>query len=184
MTVDGGTFQRQYRAKVRVNAAPLRFSSVVIDGGTAIEIAVESEPELIEHTSLAGFAVVAKPDGATEVVDLPSSSDAGLKFAIPAPLGGIYQIQLHVMGRRADDQTFTVTSPQLSAEISGPPITNLENPETDVAIDSASIAPKIDWLRSGAVVLIANAAFATTLAALWFLIGQRRRGPDAEVVVG
>ena len=184
--VDGGTFQRQYRAKLRVNAAPLSFSSAVIDGGTTIEISVESEPELIESTSLAGLAVVTKPDGAIETIDLSSSLDADQKLAIPTSLGGIYQIELHVMGRRTDAQSFTVKSPQLTAEISGSPaiITEFESTESDAGIADASIVPEIDWLRSGAAVLIANAAFAAILAALWFLIGQRRRAPAAEVVLG
>ncbi|MFT4561333.1 MAG: hypothetical protein ACI9BW_001073 [Gammaproteobacteria bacterium] len=186
VTVDGRTFQRQHRGKLRVNAAPLTFSSAVIDDGTAIEISIQSDRELIEPRSLAGFVVITKPDGGTDVIDLPSSLDEEFKILIPGSIGGTYQIEVHAMGRRANERTFSVKSPHLIAEIIGlrDTVSESESVETEPVIDSASVVPKIDWVRSAAFVFGANAGFAAVVGALWFFIGRRRLARTEEVVLG
>lgn len=178
--VDGGTFQRQQRAKMRIHGAPLTFTSTVAEDGQSLDFVARAEEGLVELGSLVGFILVARPDGSTDVFDLPTFSNGEINLSVTAPLNGVYRIEPRVIGRSASGRVLNFKSTALSTEITA----GIKQETPAEEFDNEEPTPKpIDWIRSGSVVLIGNVVIATILGAVWLLLGQRRRIPSSQVVL-
>jgi uncharacterized protein (TIGR03503 family) len=178
--VDGGTFQREQRSKMRIHGAPITFSSNVADGGQSLEIVGSAEEGLVALESLAGFVLVAKPDGSSEVFDLPSFFSGEISLSVAAPLNGVYQIEPRVIGRSASGRVLNFRSTAISTEITA----GLNaKPEAEQPAVAVPFPAEVDWVRSGSIVLIGNVFVLTLLGVVWLLLGQRRQIPSSQVVL-
>lgn len=179
--VDGGTFQREQRSKLRIHAAPVTFSSSLAQDGRALEFSARAAVELIELDSLSGLVIVERPDGSSDVHDLPAFTSDQVTLSIPAPSNGIYRIEPRLLGRSASGRAMNIKGTPLTAEVSAAtadPAAPVESQDNG-AIEAVSV----DWLRVAAIVLIANAFVAALLACLWFMLGQRKPIPTSQVVL-
>jgi len=178
--VDGGTFQREHRSKLRIHGAPITFSCEVAQDGQSFDFRARAEADVIDLESLTGLVVVAKPDGSSEVFDLPSFVGNEAALSIPAPSNGAYRIEPRLLARSASGRPVSIKAVPLMGEISAgtDPVTLDEAPAVEVVA-----SPTIDWLRSGAIVLIGNVIVATMLGVVWLMLGQRRRIPSNKVVL-
>ncbi len=178
--VDGGTFQREQRSKMRIHSAPITFSSSVAEDGQSLTVFGDAEIGLIALDSLAGFVLVAKPDGSSEVFDLPPFTSGEVKLEIAAPINGIYHIEPRIIGRSASGRVLNFKPLTLTPEVTE---------GADVVVDVGEAVPEvpapasIDWVRSSSIVLIGNLFILTFLGVVWLIIGQRRRVQTSEVVL-
>ncbi len=178
--VDGGTFQREQRAKMRIHGAPLTFTSTLADDGQSFNFVARAEQGLVELGSLVGFVLVARPDGSTDIFDLPDFSNGEVNLSVTAPLNGVYRIEPRVIGRSTSGRVLNFKSTALSTEITAG--ISIETPAE--VVDTAEPAPApINWVQSGTVVLIGNVVIAAILGSVWLLLGRRRRIPSNQVVL-
>ena len=115
--VNGGIFQREHCAKMRIHGAPLTFSSTLAEGGQNLDIVARAEEDLIALDSLVGFVLVAKPDGTTDVFDLPAFSSQEVNISVATPVNGVYRIEPRVIGRSASGRVLNIRSAALSMEV-------------------------------------------------------------------
>ena len=178
--VDGGTFKRQQRTKIRVHGAPITFTSATVGDGAAIEFTAAAEQGLVDLQTLSGLLVVSKPDGASEVFDLPSFTESKVSLTIPASHNGTYELTPRILGRSTSGRPISMKATPLKAEITA----NAESSEPVVdALPSVPVAPSINWLHAGGMTLIGNTVLAALLAAMWFVLGRRTGTPTEEMVV-
>ncbi len=178
--VDGGTFQREQRSKMRIHSAPITFTSSVGEDGQSLTVFGDAEDGLVALDSLAGFVLVAKPDGTSDVFDLPPFTSGEVSLEIAAPLNGIYHIEPRLVGRGASGRVLNFKPVSLSTEIIGGADVALQVEEPVAEVPTPA---SIDWVRSGSIVLIGNVFILTFLGVVWLVIGQRRHIPASEVVL-
>ena len=151
--VDGGTFKRQQRTKIRIYGAPFAFAGKLGADGQTIDVDVTAAADLVDLASLSGIVVVARPDESNEVFDLPAFD--GSRF-------------------------LSVQAKPLAAEVTAgaelPSATPAPMPEP-------APLPSIDWLMSSALVLGGNVFVGLLLAGVWFAVGRRRTAAASEVVL-
>ena len=168
--IDGGTFQRERRSKVRIHETPIMFSSVLAEDGLATNIFILADKELVDLESLMGLLVVTKPDGANEAFDLPVFSSGETFLTIAMPVNGTYKIEPWVLGRSTSGRKLNVKTKPLLTEVT-------------LGIDVIESAATIDWLYIGVIVLIGNIVIGLLLGGLWFWLGRRRSIPLNKVVL-
>jgi von Willebrand factor type A domain len=178
--VDGGTFRREQRSRLRIHGAPVTFSNTVSNDGRSLEFSARAEADLVAPNSLMGMVFVAKPDGSSEVFDLPAFSNNETSLVISAPLNGVYRIEPRLLGRAASGRILNIKAVPLMAEITAGADPVIPDPEPEI---EPVVLPPIDWLRSGAVVMIGNVVVAMLLGVVWLLLGQRRHIPSSQVVL-
>ena len=178
--VDAGTFQREQRAKMRIHGAPLTFTSSVAADGQSLDFIARAEDGLVELGSLVGFVLIARPDGSTDVFDLPTFSNGEVNLSVAAPLNGVYWIEPRVIGRSTSGRVLNFKSATLSTEVST--AINAQALEKEQGSEESAPAP-IDWLRSGSIVLVGNVVIALLLGGVWLALGQPRRIPANQVVL-
>lgn len=178
--IDGGTFRREQRSKIRIHGAPVTFSSRVTADGVAVEFFARADAELVSLESLAGLVVVAKPDGASEVFDLPSFSSSEVGLTLPTPLNGTYEIEPRIFGESASGRTLSVKTAALRVEITAGADASITPAEP---LSEEPPAAAIDWLQTSAIVLIGNALVGVLLGGLWLRLGQRKPIPSNQVVL-
>ena len=179
--VDGGTFQREKRSKIRIHGAPVTFSIRVAQDGQTLEFSARAKAELVAPESLAALVLVARPDGSNDVFDLPPFINHEAGLSIPAPLNGVYHIVPRLLGRYVSGRVLNIKGTRQAAEITAGADTLV--PPAEDPRESPVAAPRIDWLRSGAIVLIGNVIVATLLGIVWLMLGRRRLIPSNRVVL-
>lgn len=178
--VDGGTFRREQRSRLRVHGAPVIFSAAVSDGGQALDFSAHAEADLIALESLTGLVLVTKPDGLNEILELPSFADGAVNLTIPAPLNGTYRIEPRLLGRSSSGRLLNIKAAPLKVEITaGVDLPVLDDKPTIEAVE----VPPIEWLQSAGIVLIGNVVVGACLVGVWLQLGQRRRIRSNEVVL-
>jgi len=179
--VDGGTFKRQQRTKIRIHGAPFTFASKLGADGQTIDTEVTAAAELVDIASLSGIVVVARPDQSSEVFDLPAFDGSRSRLTVPASINGPYQVQPRVFGQTQSGRFLSVQATPLAIEVtagtdlpSADPAPTIPEPEPE--------PPAIDWMKSAALVLGGNLFVGLLFAGVWFAVG-RRKTPVANQVV-
>lgn len=179
--VDGGTFKRQQRTKIRIHGAPFTFASKLGADGQTIDTEVTAAAELVDIASLSGIVVVARPDQSSEVFDLPAFDGSRSRLMVPASINGPYQVQPRVFGQTQSGRFLSVQATPLAIEVtagtdlpSADPAPTIPEPEPE--------PPAIDWMKSAALVLGGNLFVGLLFAGVWFAVG-RRKTPAANQVV-
>jgi len=166
--IDGGTFQRERRSKIRIHETPIMFSSNLTEEGLATEIFILADEERVDLESLMGLLMVTKPDGANEVFDLPVFSSGEAFLTIAMPVNGTYKIEPWVVGRSTSGRNLNVKTKPLVAEIT-------------LGTDVIESVATIDWTYIGVIVLIGNIIIGLLLGVVWFWLGRRRSIPLDKV---
>jgi len=180
--VDGGTFARQQRTKIRIYGAPFTFGQKVTADGQSINVDVTAAIDLVDVGTLSGIVVVDRPGGSSEVFDLPSFDRSHAQLPVPAAINGRYQIEPRVFGQTLSGRFLSVRATPLAAEITAG--TDLPGPvEIAPPEPEPPAAPPIDWLLSGGIVLAGNALVMMLLGIVWLLVGRRKQVANNEVVL-
>jgi len=169
--VDGGTFRRQQRTRIRIAGAPFTFSSELVPDKPVVKLQVNAEPEIIAGDTLDGLVVVSGPDESSAVFDLPDFNANRSTLEIPVNVNGTYRIEPRIIAASRSGRIMNVRATPILADVTtgvAPPVTE------DVPMESQS-APAIDWLRSGLMVLLGNVALLCILGVVWLAIGQRKK---------
>lgn len=166
--IDGGTFQRERRSKIRIHETPIMFSSNLAEDGLATEVFIVADEERVDLESLMGLMMVTKPDGANEVFDLPVFLSGEAFLTIAMPVNGTYKIEPWVLGRSTNGRKLNVKTKPLLSEIT-------------LGTDVIESAVTIDWIYIGVIVLIGNIIIGLLLGGLWFKLGRRRSTPLDKV---
>lgn len=169
--VDGGTFKREYRQKLRIHDSPITLSHALTPSGTSAEILVRTNSALTALESLNGILVVTKPDGARELIDLPPFSAEEVSLPIEMPVNGVYQVESRVFGKSVSGRNLSIRTAPISLEITA---------GADVV---ESKATTINWLQVGIVVLVGNILIGLLLAGIWFWLGRRSTVASKKVAV-
>ncbi len=169
--VDGGTFKREYRQKIRIHDTPIVLSYKLDSSMTAAQVLIRAEPTLTDLESLAGLLIITNPDGANEVLNLPSFSTEEVSLLVEMPINGIYQIESRIFGKGASGRSLNINTPPVTIEITA----------GSNSVESG-IEP-IDWLQVGLVILGGNIAIGLLLAGIWFWRGRRSAVELNKVVV-
>lgn len=178
--VDGGTFKRQQRTKIRIYGAPFAFAGKLGADGQTIDVDVTAAADLVDLASLSGIVVVARPDESNEVFDLPAFDGSRSRLTVPAPLNGPYQLVPRVFGQTRSGRFLSVQAKPLAAEVTA----GAELPSaTPAPMPEPAPLPSIDWLMSSALVLGGNVFVGLLLAGVWFAVGRRRTAAASEVVL-
>ncbi len=176
--VDGGTFQREQRARVRIYGAPLTFASRLGEDARSIAVTIDAEPDLVDLDSLGGIVVVRGPDGDSDVIDLPVFDRPTTNLVVPAARNGTYRVEPRVFGYGVTGRRMDFRTPPLVAVI----VDGDDAPAT-APVATAVAPPEIDWLRGSAIVAGGNAVVFTLVAFVWFVLGRRQRTGSSEVVL-
>lgn len=176
--VDGGTFRREQRAKIRIAGAPFTFASEIGEDGQSIELVVRADPSILKQASVSGLAVVAAPEDSSVVFDLPDFHDNATKLIIPAAVNGPYSVQARVVGATRSDRILNIKSPMLAAEIS-----RGTDPVVEVAAPVVVPESEIDWTQSAIVIVAGNTVLFVLLGLVWFLLGRKSKIPADGVVL-
>ncbi len=166
--IDGGTFQRERRSKIRIHETPIMFSSNLAEDGLAAEVFILADKEQVDLKSLLGFLVVTKPDGKSEVIDLPVFTSGEASLAIAMPINGTYEIEPRVLGHSTSGRKLNVKIAPLIVEIT-------------LGTDAIESAATINWTYIGAIVLIGNIIIGLLLGGMRFWLGRRRSIPLEKV---
>lgn len=178
--VDGGTFKRQQRTKIRIHGAPFAFAGKLGADGQTIAVDVSAAAELVDIASLSGIVLVERPDESTEVFDLPAFDGSRSRLEIAAPVNGPYQLEPRVFGQTLSGRFLSVKASPIAAEVTA---------GTDIATAPAAPTPEpppppsIDWLMTSAIVLGGNVLIGVLLAGVWFAVGRRRTPAAGQVVL-
>ena len=178
--IDGGTFKRQQRTKIRIHGAPFTFASGLGADGQTIDVEVAAAVELVDVETLSGIVVVARPDQSSEVFDLPAFDRSRSRLVIPAAINGPYQVEPRVFGQTLSGRFLSVQATPLAAEVTTgtdlPSATTGPEPEPEPP-------PSIDWIMSSALVLGGNLFVGLLFAGVWFTVGRRKTQAASEVVL-
>lgn len=166
--IDGGTFQRERRSKIRIHETPIMFSSNLAGDGLTTEILILVDKERVDLESLMGLLMVTKPDGTNELFDFPVFSSGEAFLTIATPVNGTYKIEPWVLGRSTNGRKLNVKTKPLLSEVT-------------LGTDAIESAATIDWIYIGVIVLIGNIIIGLLLGGLWFWLGQRRSIPLDKV---
>ncbi len=180
--VDGGTFKRQQRTKIRIHGAPFTFARKLGADGQSIEVTVTAATDLVDVASLSGIVVVARPDESSEVFDLPAFDGSQSRLIIPASINGPYQVEPRMFGQTRSGRFLSVKATPLATEITAgtdlPAATPAPMPEP-----APPPPPSIDWMMSSALVLGGNVFIGLLFAGVWFAVGRRKTPTANEVVL-
>jgi uncharacterized protein (TIGR03503 family) len=178
--IDGGTFKRQQRSKIRIHGAPFTFAGKLGADGQTIDVEVAAAIDLVDVETLSGIVVVARPDQSSEVFDLPAFDHSKSRLVIPAALNGPYQIEPRVFGQTLSGRFLSVQATPLAAEVTAG--TGLPSPTVE-PVPLPEPPPSIDWMMSSALVLGGNVFLGLLLAGVWFAVGRRNKAVVNEVVL-
>lgn len=172
VVVDGTTFLRQVRKRIRVAAAPVkvRYAPQIpaADGGAAaLAVTIETDPEAIDPTTLFGHVRVQGPDGGASLIEVDAVTESPARYALPIVQPGTYEARARLGGRTVDGGSLIIESPPESIlfDFAPPP------PETAAALG------EVAWLRVALYVLAGNAILLLLLAPTWVLLRRYRPQP-------
>lgn len=178
--VDGGTFKRQQRSKIRIHGAPFTFAGSLGADGQSIDVEVAAAVDLVDVETLSGIVIVARPNESSEVFDLPTFDRSRSRLAIPAAINGPYQVEPRVFGQTLSGRFLSVQATPIAAQVTA----GAELPSAITEpVPEPPPPPSIDWVMSSALVLGGNVFVGVLFAAVWFAVGRRKTPAASEVVL-
>lgn len=171
--VNGGTFEREARRRLRIDDDPVSVVARAEGDGTSPRIAVELgvRPALVEPSSVSGYVMATGADGVGVARAVPALENGSARLELPVPRGGDY----------------TVTTTLVAASPHGRMLRLGVAPVTlrlDVAPTPAAATPapavEVDYGRVATLVGLGNLGLAAVLGPLWFAL-RRRKQPTREL---
>lgn len=177
VTVDGGTFKRERRQRLRIVPAPVTFEATAAGDGAGIAVTVRADPALTVATSLNGFVSVAEPSGATRAALLPAPVDGVASLTVPTTEGGDHEVAARLYITLADGGTLALAPPAQRIEVAA--MAAPEPTPEPAPVAAAPPAPSLSWGLLAATVASGNLLLGLALGGLWWLDRRSRRTAPA-----
>jgi uncharacterized protein (TIGR03503 family) len=171
--VDGGTFQREQRRRLKVMGDPVTFSAEAARSDSdeqVIHLTITADPVAIEPATFSGLLELTAPGRSPQVLELPPLSENEITVELAAPTRGEYRLQPWVYAQTTATRLVKVKPPPIALDLAdGASVA----PDAPPAPAPLPVAPAFSWATTAVVVGVGNVGLGSLLGALWVALRRR-----------